>query len=93
MLNFDFFQPYKHTISSYGALYLTLMNLPRTRSIFKQENVILVGIIPPFEHEPPTLNPFLRPSCPVDELKVAVGVWSSSATHQNHPGYQTFVYN
>lgn len=30
MLNIDFFQPYKHTTDSYGALYLTLMNLPRS---------------------------------------------------------------
>ena len=66
MLNFDFFQPYKHTTESYGALYLTLMNLPRSER-FKQENVILVSIVPPFEHEPSTLNSFLRPL--VDELK------------------------
>lgn len=66
MLNFDFFQPYKHVSESYGVLYLTLMNLPRSER-FKQENVILVGIIPPFEHEPSTLNPFLRPL--IDELK------------------------
>lgn len=66
MLNFDFFQPYKHVSESYGALYLTLMNLPRSER-FKQENVILVSIIPPFEHEPSRLNPFLRPL--VDELK------------------------
>lgn len=29
MLNFDFFQPYKHSCESYGVLYMTLMNLPR----------------------------------------------------------------
>ena len=66
MLNFDFFQPYKHTTESYGVFYLTLMNLPRAER-FKQENVILVSIIPPFEHEPSMLNSFLRPL--VDELK------------------------
>lgn len=66
MLNLDFFQPYKHTTESYGAVYLTLMNLPRSER-FKQENVILVSIIPPFPHEPPTLNTFLRPL--IDELK------------------------
>ena len=54
MLNVDFFQPYKHTTDSYGAInfYLTLINLPRSER-FKQENTMLVGIIPPFEHEPP----------------------------------------
>ena len=59
MLNFDFFQPYKHTPESYGVFYMTLMNLPRDQR-FKQENVLLVGIIPAFEHEPP-LNPFMEP--------------------------------
>ena len=66
MLNMDFFQPYKHTTDSYGALYLTLMNLPRSER-FKQQNVLLVGVIPPFEHEPSSLNSFLKPI--VDELK------------------------
>ena len=45
LLNFDFFQPYKHTPESYGVFYMTLMNLPRDQR-FKQENVLLVGIIP-----------------------------------------------
>ena len=64
--NFDFFQSYKHTTESYGVFYLTLMNLSRPER-FKQENIIVVGIIPPFEHEPPSLNSFMRPM--VDELK------------------------
>lgn len=41
MLNFDFFQPYKHSPDSYGVFYMTLMNLPRAER-FKQENVLLV---------------------------------------------------
>ena len=65
MLNFDFFQPYKHTPESYGVFYMTLMNLPRDQR-FKQENVLLVGIIPAFEHEP-NLNSFMKPI--VRELK------------------------
>lgn len=60
MLNFDFFQPYKHTTDSYGVFYLTLMNLPRDVR-FKEENILLVGIIPAFEHEPPSLNTFMEP--------------------------------
>ena len=67
MLNFDFFQPYKHTTDSYGVFYLSLMNLPRSER-FKQENVLLLGIIPALEHEPSSLNSFLRPL--VEELKV-----------------------
>lgn len=30
-LNFDFFQPYKHIQYSVGAMYLTVLNLPRTK--------------------------------------------------------------
>ena len=45
MLNIDWFQPYSHTISSVGVIYLSIMNLPRhIRS--KRENIILVGVIP-----------------------------------------------
>ncbi len=29
MLNIDWFHSYKHTVSSVGAIYLTIMNLPR----------------------------------------------------------------
>lgn len=67
MLNVDFFQPFKHTTDSYGVIYLTLMNLPRSER-FKKENVMIVGVIPAMEHEPATLNHMLRPL--VDELKV-----------------------
>jgi hypothetical protein len=60
MLNIDWFQPYTHTVSSVGVIYLTLMNLPRhLRS--KRENVILVGIIPG-PHEPRhDVNTYLGP--------------------------------
>lgn len=66
MLNMDFFQPFKHVRQSYGVLYISLMNLPRSER-FKQENILLVGVIPAFEHEPSSLNPFLQPL--VDELQ------------------------
>ena len=59
MLNIDWFQPYKHTVSSVGAIYLTIMNLPRTIH-FKRKNVILVGIPGPSEpkHD---INTLLHP--------------------------------
>ena len=63
MLNMDFFQPFKHVKDSYGVLYLSLMNIPRSDR-FKQENI---RVIPSFLHEPSTLNPFLQPL--VEELK------------------------
>ena len=39
MMNFDFFQPYKHVPYSVGVIYLVIMNLPRNIR-FKQENVM-----------------------------------------------------
>jgi len=36
MLNFDVFQPFKHVQQSYGVIYLTIMNLPRSER-FKQK--------------------------------------------------------
>ena len=63
---YGFFQPYKHVTASYGVIYLALLNLTRAERL-KKGNILIVGIIPPFEHEPDTLNPFLKPM--VDELK------------------------
>ena len=46
MLNIDWFTPYKHTpYYSVSAIYLIVMNLPRSQR-FKRENVTLVGLIP-----------------------------------------------
>ena len=60
MLNMDWFQPLKHSLYSVGALYMVLMNLPRSER-FKPENVLLVGIIPG-PHEPKlTINSYLEP--------------------------------
>ena len=65
MMNFDFFQPYKHIQYSMGAVYVTILNLPRA-IISKQENKILIGLIPG-PHEPRhDINTFLAPF--VDEL-------------------------
>lgn len=66
MLNVDFFQPFKHVTASYGVIYLAILNLPRSERL-KKENILIIGIIPPFEHEPDSLNSFLKPM--VDELK------------------------
>ena len=45
MLKVDWFQPFKHSLYSVGALYMVLMNLPWAER-FKPENVFLVGVIP-----------------------------------------------
>lgn len=44
MFNIDWFQPFKHSKYSVGALYFAVMNLPRHMR-FKPENIILCGII------------------------------------------------
>lgn len=67
MLNVDWFQPFKHTNYSVGAIYLSVLNLPREER-FKRENIMLIGIIPDMKKEPPT-NTFLQPL--VDELNDA----------------------
>ena len=66
MMNIDWFQPFKRRVDySVGVIYFVLMNLPR-RERFKMENVIIAGIIPPFDKEP-SLNTFLEPV--VEELR------------------------
>ena len=65
-LNVDWFQPFKHTTYSSGAIYLTVQNLPRSER-YKQENVILVGIMPGPCESALTINSYLSPL--VEELK------------------------
>ena len=56
MLNVDWFSPFKHRRDySVGALYISIMNLPREERFLK-ENILLVGIIPAMQKEPDTLN-------------------------------------
>lgn len=59
MMNLDFFQPYKHIQYSMGAVYLTVLNLPRTLR-YNQENTILVGLIPGPNEPHHDLNSFLK---------------------------------
>ena len=60
MLNMDFFQPFKHINYSVGAIYAVVMNLPRAIR-YRQENVILVGLMPG-PHEPKhNINSFIEP--------------------------------
>ena len=65
MMNFDFFQPYKHVAYSVGVLYLVIMNLPRNVR-FKRENVLLIGILPGPREPSKDINAYLNPL--VDEL-------------------------
>ena len=60
MLNIDWFKPCKHTEYSIGAIYLTVMNLPRAVR-FRQENVMLVGLMPGPKQPKHYLNSQLEP--------------------------------
>ena len=59
-LNIDWFQPYSHVMDSVGVIYLCILNLPR-RLRYKQENILLVGIIPGPKEPKLVANAFLTP--------------------------------
>lgn len=61
LLNMDFFQPYKHLKGySVGGIYCVIMNLPRAIR-YKQENVLLIGLIPGPKEPDHDINSFLDP--------------------------------
>lgn len=55
-MNVDWFNPYKHTQYSAGAIYLVVMNLPR-KLRYKFENILLPGPKEPALH----INSYLSP--------------------------------
>lgn len=60
LLNVDWFQPYKHIGYSVGAIYITILNLPRQLR-YRREHTLVVGIIPG-PHEPKLhMNSYLEP--------------------------------
>ena len=65
-INVDWFNPYKHTQHSEGAIYLSVLNLP-CRERYLQENIILAGVIPGPKEPSLVMNSFLQPI--IDELK------------------------
>lgn len=67
MLNIDWFQPYKHSLYSVGVMYMVIMNLPRELR-FKEENVLLVGVIPGPNEPKLNINSYLQPL--VTELNI-----------------------
>ena len=64
-LNVDWFQPFKHSNYSCGAIYVAILNLPRSKR-YSSDNVILLGVIPGPKEPELTINSFLEPF--VDEL-------------------------
>ena len=79
-LNVDWFQPFTHTQYSLGAIYLTVQNLPREIR-YKEENVILVGLLPGPAEPKRSINSYLAPL--VEELKEA---WQTGITLQISDG-------
>lgn len=59
-LNVDWFQPFKRSTYSAGAIYLAIQNLPRNER-YLSENIILVGVIPGPKEPEKTINSFLEP--------------------------------
>lgn len=65
-LNIDWFQPYSCVMDSVRVIYLCVLNLPRHLR-YKQENILLVRIIPGPKEPKQVVNAFLSPLG--DELK------------------------
>lgn len=59
-LNIDWFRVYKHSQYSAGPIYVVILNLPRNER-YKEENVILAGIIPGPKEPKQHINTFLFP--------------------------------
>ncbi len=65
-LNIDWFRPHKSTNKSIGAMYMTVLNLPREIRC-KLENILLIGVMPSLDYddgkvtktEPQNITPFL----------------------------------
>ena len=66
ILNIDWFQPYVHTQYSLGAIYLAVLNLPRSIR-YLRENILLIGIIPGPKEPKKHVNTYLTPL--VNDLK------------------------
>ena len=54
-LNMDGFQPFKSTAYSCGAMYVSILNLPREER-YTVENTVLVGVIPGPREPSKTIN-------------------------------------
>src|SRR5271167_318997 len=66
MINLDWFQPFKLSVYSCGAIYGVICNLPREVR-FKKKNILTLGLLPgPKEVEKHKINHYLAPI--VDEL-------------------------
>lgn len=65
LINVDWVQTYTHTTYSLGIIYVTILNLPRAERN-KEENIMVLGIIPGPTEPKLHLNSYLKPI--VDDL-------------------------
>ena len=77
-INVDWFQPYEGSVYAAGALYIAILNLPRTEC-YKANNIHLLGIIPGPKEPELTINTFLRPF--VSKL---LDLWNGAVTMKTH---------
>ena len=82
-INVDWFQPFVHTEYSLGAIYLPIQNLPRELR-YKEENVLLVGLLPGPSEPKLSINSYLSPL--VAELNEA---WVNGMTLKTLHGTNT----
>jgi len=59
-INVDWFQPFKYSTYSTGAIYVAVQNLPREEH-YNNENVILIGVIPGPREPKKEMNSYLHP--------------------------------
>ena len=79
MLNVDWFNPFKHGNYSLGAMYFSILNLPRELR-YKEQNTIQVGLIPGPKEPKLTLNSYLTPLIQeLSQLETGVQFYSPDA--------------
>lgn len=86
MVNIDWFQPYKHTQHSIGAIYMVILNLPRSER-FKEENIMLIGILPGPSEPHLTINSYLS-SIVTDLSNLDRGILMVDSTETRHSIYR-----
>src|SRR5919108_3861567 len=89
LINLDWFQPFKYTQHSTGAIYASICNLPRSERN-KPENILYLGFLPgPKEVGLEKINHYLAPI--VDELKKLWEGWKVPQTYDNKDGLEIRV--
>ena len=73
LLNIDWFQPFKHISYSVGVIYAVILNLPHNL-IYKDNNVVIVGVIPGPKEPKHDVNSYLGPLV-TELLELYSGVW------------------